>query len=140
MHLLTLDELKKVFPRVEEENMRLRHFLKRREPGGLDELVNGIHRELFDKADCISCSNCCKLMVPALSPDDIAGISGRLGLSEQDFRTRWYLTRNPALSSLTKAALFMTTGLKCAANIPLLIRTKLCPGFSIWSGTVKSAQ
>ena len=89
MQLLTPDELKRAFPAVEEENMIFRAFLKGLDPDELDKLVHEMQRELFGKADCIACSNCCKVIVPVLSNDDVARIARLLGLSEQDFRTSY---------------------------------------------------
>lgn len=69
--------------------MVFRSFLKSLDTDDLDSLINKMDEELFARTDCPNCSNCCKAIVPTLNDDDIARISRFLGLSEEDFKTKY---------------------------------------------------
>ena len=104
-----------------------------------NKLVHEMQRELFGKADCIACSNCCKVIVPVLSNDDVRGSPVFSAYPSRIFeQATWKmlmkngcLTVSPVPSLLKKAAPFMITVLKCAVSIPLQTRTNLYPGCSI---------
>jgi Fe-S-cluster containining protein len=102
------DELKRAFPAIEEENMIFRTFLKGLEPDELDGLVHEMHRELFDKTDCRACSNCCKVIVPALDSDDVERISRLLSISEQDFRKKYLVYNDDGWVFNSKPCPFLT--------------------------------
>lgn len=87
--MLQPDKLKKTFGKVEEENWMLRAFLKNQNPDEVDRIVNDMHRKLFDGFDCIACSNCCKTIVPIVEENEIGAISLKLGLTCDEFKSRY---------------------------------------------------
>jgi Fe-S-cluster containining protein len=91
--MLEPGKLKEAFAKVEKENWMFRSFLKGEDEIEVDKLVHKMHRELFDKVDCIACSNCCILTRIALTPKDIEKISRRLGMMKDVFSAK-YLRRN----------------------------------------------
>ncbi len=44
-----------------------------------------IHKEVFDKIDCLSCANCCKTTSPIITEKDIERISKHLGIKAAHF-------------------------------------------------------
>lgn len=75
--------------KVEDENYIFRTFLKGQDSQELDMIVNELDKELFDKIDCKTCSNCCKVISPALYDDDIQRISSYLGISDEEFKREY---------------------------------------------------
>ena len=48
-------------------------------PANLDEVVHGLHEEVFAHTDCMECANCCKTTSPLLLQKDIERIAKALG-------------------------------------------------------------
>ena len=65
--------------------------LKRNPPKGLDALAASIDKQVWKEVDCIICANCCKTMSPTYTGKDIKRISGHLGMSSKDFKTKWLI-------------------------------------------------
>lgn len=59
--------------------------LKKKTPKRLDILMQELHDEEFSKADCLACANCCKTSSPIFTDRDIARISKRFRMKEQQF-------------------------------------------------------
>ncbi len=91
--MLSPDKLARVFKKVEDDNWDFRSFLKGQDEKELDKLVHKMHKELFKDTDCISCSNCCRKIVPILEDKDIPAISSKLGISTEVFK-RTYLKKD----------------------------------------------
>lgn len=45
--------------------------LKKKPPKSLDQQMQNIHDEVFDRIDCLSCANCCKTTGPLFTQKDI---------------------------------------------------------------------
>ena len=67
------------------ENKKFFERIKRKKPKNLDEKMNELHQEEFEKTDCLSCANCCKTTSPIFRDVDISRISKHLGIKEIDF-------------------------------------------------------
>ncbi len=87
--MLSPDKLVKAFQKVEDENWKLRSFLKGQDDKELDKLVHKIHKELFRSIDCITCSNCCRKIVPIMEGKDIPAISSKLGINTDEFKSTY---------------------------------------------------
>ena len=106
--MLAPEKLKKAFQKVEDENWMLRAFLKGQDEDELDELVHSMHQELFQSYNCISCSNCCKEIVPIIEDNEIQAISLKLGISFDEFSTMYLVETEEGLSINKKPCPFLT--------------------------------
>ena len=89
MQAINLRKFKKKF----ESNKKLfRSFITRTEnkpPENLDILSEKIDREVWAQVDCLGCANCCKVMSPTYTFQDIKRISAHLGMRPKDFKVKW---------------------------------------------------
>lgn len=71
--MLTIDieKLKIQAKNSEPETKKLFAALKKKQPKNLDDLVHGLHDEVFEEIDCLSCANCCKTTSPMIRENDI---------------------------------------------------------------------
>ena len=72
----------------EEENLAFRSFLKSLDISSkkLDALVHEINEEVSAQIDCTQCANCCKLIQPLLSQEDITRFAKGLQLAPAIFK------------------------------------------------------
>ncbi|MFN2457821.1 MAG: YkgJ family cysteine cluster protein [Chitinophagaceae bacterium] len=71
---------------------RLRRFLTKVEknpPVLLDEYADELDREVWTEVNCLSCSNCCRVMTPTFNFEDIKRISSHLGMTIKAFKEKW---------------------------------------------------
>ncbi len=89
MQAINLLKLKKKF----ERNKKLfRSFITRTEnkpSENLDILSEKIDKEVWAQVDCLGCANCCKVMSPTYTFQDIKRISAHLGMRPKDFKEKW---------------------------------------------------
>jgi Fe-S-cluster containining protein len=89
MEVINLRKLKKKF---DLNRKSLRYFITRIEnkpPENLDPLLEKIDKEVWAEVDCLSCANCCKVMSPTFTFQDIKRISAHLGMRPKDFKEKW---------------------------------------------------
>jgi uncharacterized protein len=55
------------------------------------ESLKPIHKEVFDRIDCLACAQCCKTTPALVTPQDAARIAGNLGLSTKAFVQRYLI-------------------------------------------------
>lgn len=81
------------FKRKVEKNKRtLRLVLSKVEkkaPHHLDQLAEKIEKEVWQEVNCLSCANCCKVMTPTFTVQDIKRISAHLGQTPKEFKDQW---------------------------------------------------
>jgi len=87
-----------VFALAEEkkdENWRFRSFLKRcgLNSEELDAIVHRHYEDVASQIDCLECGNCCRLILPTLSDDDVKNLAAGLGISPEEV-IEVYLVRN----------------------------------------------
>ncbi len=70
-----LDVIKKLGQEREEENIKFRFFLKWREEDDVDEIVHRLHDEIAAQIDCTLCGNCCKMLRPFVSDEELKRLS-----------------------------------------------------------------
>lgn len=89
MYPANLKRLKKNF----DLNRRsFRYFITRTEnkpPRKLDNLMKEIDKEVWGKVNCLECANCCKVMSPTYTREDIRRISAHLGMTIKEFKEKW---------------------------------------------------
>lgn len=92
MQLLEPVNFRSFKQRVRRNKSRFRRFLsklEKKQPKGFQNLVIQAEKEVWKEVDCLSCANCCKTMTPTFNAKDIKRISAHLGLSEEEFKTKW---------------------------------------------------
>lgn len=89
MQAVNLRKLKKQFA----ANKRLiRHFITRAEKKPAEKLAvlsDQLDKEVWAEVDCLSCANCCKVMSPTYTWQDIKRISAHLHMRPKDFKEKW---------------------------------------------------
>lgn len=78
-------ELPKLAQQKNKENKKFFNKLRSKSPKNLDDLVEEIHDEVFDRVDCLNCANCCKTTGPLFTNKDIERISKHLRMKPGDF-------------------------------------------------------
>lgn len=73
------------------ENKKFFDNAQRKRPKDIDELIQNLDKEVFEKTDCLKCGNCCKTTPSMINQHDISRISKYLGISKGDF-TEKYVT------------------------------------------------
>ena len=81
----TPEELKNIASDRKRDNSVLFRKLKRKKPPDLDLTVKRLHRQVFEKIDCLECANCCKTISPILIDKDIQRISKKLKIKLSEF-------------------------------------------------------
>lgn len=89
MQAINLLKFKKKF----ESNKKVfRSFITRTEkkqPESLEILSEEKDKEVWAQIDCLGCANCCKVMSPTYTFQDIKRISAHLGMRPKDFKEKW---------------------------------------------------
>ena len=68
-----------------ENQKNYRDYLKRAHKNKVLPLLPELHREAFEKIDCLQCANCCKNYSPRFKMPDIKRIARRLRMKESHF-------------------------------------------------------
>lgn len=56
---------------------------------GISKMVDEASVETWNEVDCLQCANCCKVMTPTFTDEDLKRISSYFQMSEQDFFEKW---------------------------------------------------
>jgi len=89
MQAINLNRFKKKF---DLNRKSLRYFLTRTEnkpPHNLDILLEKIDKEVWTNVNCLSCANCCKVMSPTYTFQDIKRIAAHLDMRPKEFKEKW---------------------------------------------------
>lgn len=89
MQPVNLKNLKKKF---EKNRKTLRHFITRTEnnlPANLEALADKTDKEVWAEVNCLTCANCCKVMSPTYTFQDIKRIAAHLGMKPKEFKEKW---------------------------------------------------
>lgn len=84
--------LRKFTKKFESNKKQFRSFITRTEkkpPENLEVLSEKIDKEVWEQVDCLGCANCCKVMSPTYTYQDIKRISAHLGMKPKDFKEKW---------------------------------------------------
>ena len=68
---MNIELLRQKAKSAEADNKKLFQKLKKQKPANLDKVIHGLHQEVFEKTDCLSCANCCKTTSPIFYQKDI---------------------------------------------------------------------
>lgn len=84
-----MDEILKQLPQrakdTEKENKKFFAKLKKKPPKQLDSLMVELHKEEFQRTDCLKCANCCKTTGPLFTDKDIERIAKHFRMKSQQF-------------------------------------------------------
>lgn len=93
MDLVTsIEDIEHLSEERREENIRFRAYLKGHlswSDEKLDTVVHEIARSVSAEIDCTACANCCRTMRIGLEPEDIARLADHLGISAEQFESRY---------------------------------------------------
>jgi Fe-S-cluster containining protein len=70
----------------------LRYFLTKTEnnpPKDLDIISEQLDKEVWKDTNCLGCANCCKVMSPTYTFQDIKRISAHFNMRMKDFKEKW---------------------------------------------------
>ena len=81
----TPDAIRETGILTQKSNRRFLDRLKRNHPSDLDKRIQGIHDEVFEKTDCLTCGNCCRTTSPIFNQKDIQHLSRRLRMKPAGF-------------------------------------------------------
>ena len=65
--------------------------LKKKKPKGLEEEIRRLHDEAFEEFDCLRCGNCCRIVGPKLSGNDVNRLGKALSMRPKEVEEH-YLT------------------------------------------------
>lgn len=71
--------------RSADHSKQYKQFLQKADKNKVLKQLPGLHREAFEKIDCLDCAACCKNYSPRFKTPDLKRISKHLKLKEGDF-------------------------------------------------------
>ena len=95
-----------------DANFKFRDFLKHRtrlSSKEVDNLVFEIAERVWKRTDCTGCANCCRVVAPTLSENDVERLASHLGMNSFEFASKY----------LKQA--------ESAADSPWVMRERPCP-------------
>jgi len=69
----------------DDDNYEFLRSLKLKSTKKVDRIALELHQEAFSIVDCTNCANCCRTLRAIFSDEDIARISGHLGMARDVF-------------------------------------------------------
>lgn len=95
MWIIDPQRVKTLAQEKEAENWEFRNFLKEIDMRSeeLDALVHELSRDIASRIDCRECGNCCRTILPNLSPSDITSLASGLNSSQAKLTQRYLTTR-----------------------------------------------
>src|SRR5688500_10452534 len=79
------DAARKAFPAAKKYFAKL----KKTKPRNLDDVVQTLHDEVFERVNCLQCANCCKTTSPIFSDKDIERLSRHLRMKPAQFTSSY---------------------------------------------------
>ncbi|BDD10118.1 Fe-S oxidoreductase [Fulvitalea axinellae] len=74
-------EAKKRLPQYKDLGKKLRKM----KPKALENMVHGLHHEVFENTDCLTCANCCKTTSPIFKQGDIERMASAVRMKSSQF-------------------------------------------------------
>jgi Fe-S-cluster containining protein len=82
---MDLSSLKLQAKNAEPVNKKLFAKIKKTKPKNLDQTMQKLHDEVFEKINCLECANCCKTTSPIFYQKDIEKLAKHFRLSPSKF-------------------------------------------------------
>ncbi|PWU15635.1 MAG: zinc/iron-chelating domain-containing protein [Verrucomicrobia bacterium] len=76
----------------EDENYTFRHFLKHQTKLAseqVDKQVFELEAKVWKRIDCTKCANCCRVISPVLSEEDVTRLASHLGITSAEFVAKY---------------------------------------------------
>lgn len=111
------EEIERLSEERREENIRFRAYLKGHlgwSDEKLDTVVHEIARSVSAEIDCTACANCCRTMRIGLEPEDIARLAYHLGISAEQFESRYIADKGREGKELKQTPCPFLGGCLCA--------------------------
>lgn len=83
--MIDLIEYQKQAKAKQAEHKKFLNKIKQKTPKHFDQKMQEIHDEVFERIDCLSCTNCCKTTGPLFTQKDIERLSGLFKLKPFQF-------------------------------------------------------
>ena len=68
-----------------DKQKRFKHFLQKADKNKILKQLPSLHKEAFEKVNCLNCASCCKNYSPRFKTPDIKRISKHLKMRESSF-------------------------------------------------------
>lgn len=84
--------IKTLNKKLEQNKKPFKSFITRTENKLTEEhaaLVEETEKEVWKEIDCLSCANCCKVMSPTYTKEDIERIAAHLKMTPAQFKKKW---------------------------------------------------
>ena len=84
--------LKRFAKKLSLTRRSFRKFLNATEknpPPNIDKLTPIIEAEVWREIDCVTCANCCKVMTPTFTAQDLKRIAPHFGQTPKQFSAQW---------------------------------------------------
>ena len=94
-----INKIQMIAEEKRDENLNFRSFLKGTHIKNLDSIVNELFKQFSEAIDCTTCGNCCKVIVPSLSENDINKLAKSLNITKDQF-TASYVKKDDFNGSL----------------------------------------
>ncbi len=88
-----INQLPKLAKDKHNENKKFFTKLKKKPPKKLDQIMQNLHDEEFERTDCLQCGNCCKTTGPLFTVKDVERIAKHLKMKLAQFESQ-YLRRD----------------------------------------------
>lgn len=86
---LDITKIAEIEKQKERENLRFRAFLKGQDSERIDEIVHRLDKEITVQINCQDCGNCCTILRPNITEQEIATLSHLKNLSPTDFESHF---------------------------------------------------
>ncbi len=118
--------------RFEEKRKSLRRFITVTENNpvqNLERLAEQTNKKVWAKVNCLGCANCCKVMSPTYTFQDIKRIAAHLGLRPKDFKEKWLYLDKRENDWMNKSRPCQFLDLKSKMCFIYEVRPADCAGF-----------
>ena len=82
-------DLNKLAEKAEPSTKELFKKWKKKSPEKLDEKIQKLHKEVFEKIDCLNCGNCCRTLGPRITDRDIDKVARYLKIRPSEFASKY---------------------------------------------------
>ncbi|MEO8766570.1 MAG: YkgJ family cysteine cluster protein [Ginsengibacter sp.] len=89
MQFINFQKFKKKFEQGKKSLRRFITVTENNPPHDLEVLAEEADKKVWAKVNCLGCANCCKVMSPTYTFQDIKRIAAHLGMRPKDFREKW---------------------------------------------------
>ena len=112
---INLEEIRRISIEKEKENQDFKTFIKTIPIKEIDEHVHSLNEEVSKQIDCTKCGNCCKVLEPPVTAEEVQVLSDVKNTTEEEF-TQNYLATEPgsAITYLKKQPCIFLEGNVCS--------------------------